>query len=139
MKRTAEDEADDSERADKRSWENYVEPASSSQAPDSHMAADPASTQIVPVVDKRDLDVPSEESGSPQKVPKISSICFCIGSANKIGELNAREHEEDFKAMAEEYLSAIESGGCFVHVRAKQSSNKDLRMAHSLEGASLRR
>ena len=40
------------------------------------MAADPALTQIVPVADKRDLDVPSEESGSPQKLPKISSICF---------------------------------------------------------------
>ena len=48
VKRTAEEEADDSERADRRSWENYVEPASSSQAPDSHMAADPSSTQLCP-------------------------------------------------------------------------------------------
>ena len=36
--------------------------------------------------------------------------------------------------MAEEYRSAIESGGYFVHVRAKQSSNKDLRMLSQLTG-----
>ena len=36
--------------------------------------------------------------------------------------------------MAEEYLSAIESGGCSVHIRAKQSSNKDLKMLSQLTG-----
>ena len=104
------------------------------------MTADPALTQIVPATDKRHLAVPSEDSGSPQKLPKVSSICFGIGSADKIGEVNAREHEEELRAMAEEYPSAIESGGCFVHVRAKQSSNKDLKMLSQLpEGASSRR
>ena len=33
IKRSAEDEADDSERGDRKNWRNYVEPASSSQAP----------------------------------------------------------------------------------------------------------
>lgn len=63
-KRAADEEADDSERVDRRSWENYVEPASSNPAPDSQMTASSSSTQIVPVVDKRDLDVPAEESGT---------------------------------------------------------------------------
>ena len=36
--------------------------------------------------------------------------------------------------MAKKYLAAIESGGCFVHVRAKQSSNRDLRMLSQLTG-----
>ena len=91
------------------------------------MANDLSPTQIVPVADKRDLEAPAEESGTPQKAPKISSICLGIGSADKIGELNARDYDEDLKAMAEEYDAAIKSGGCFVHVRAKQSSNTDLR------------
>ena len=34
--------------------------------------------------------------------------------------------------MANEYHVAIESGGCLVHVRAKQSSNKDLEMPSRL-------
>ena len=55
-------------------------------------------------------------------------------SAVKIGELNARDYDEDPKAMAEEYRLAIESGGCFDHVRAKQSSNKDMRMLSQLTG-----
>ena len=76
-----------------------------------------------PVSDKRELAAPAEESGSPQKTPKISSICLGIGSADKEGEVPAEEQEEEVKAMAEEYLRAIETGGCFVHVRAKQSSN----------------
>ena len=97
VKRTAEEEADDSERVDRRGWDNHVEPASSSQARDRHMAADTDPTQIVPVADKRELEVPPEESGPPQKLPKVSSICFGIGSADKIGEVNAREHEEDLK------------------------------------------
>lgn len=134
VKRAAEDEADDRERADRRSREDYVEPASPGQTPDSPMTADPVATQVAPAMDKRELAVPSDESGSPQKQPKISSICFGIGSADKIGEVRAGEHEEDLKTMAEEYLSAIESGGCFVHVRAKQSSNKDLRMLSQLTG-----
>ena len=99
VKRTAEGEADDSERADRRSWENYVEPASSNQAPDSHTAANPIYTQMVPVAHKRDLEVPSEESESPQKLPNISSICLGIGSAYKIGELNAREYAETSKPL----------------------------------------
>ena len=84
VKRTAEEEADDGERADRRSRGDEIEPTSPSQGVDIHMAADPALTQIVPATDKRDLAVPSEESGSPQKLPKISSICFGIGSADKI-------------------------------------------------------
>ena len=91
-----------------------------------------SSIQAVPVVDKRNLESPADESGTPQKVPNISSICLGIGSADKIGELNARGYDEDLKAMADEYHAAIESGGCFVHVRAKQSSNRDLKMLSQL-------
>ena len=54
-------------------------------------------------VDKRGLEVPAEDSSSPQKQPKISSIRLGIGSADKIGELNAHDYDEVLRTMAEEY------------------------------------
>ena len=50
--------------------------------------------------EKRELPGPVEEAGSPQKNPKISSICFGIGSADKQGEVSPKEHEEELEVMA---------------------------------------
>ena len=64
------------------------------------------------------------------------SVCLGIGSADKIGEVATQEQEEELKAMADEYLKAMETGGCFVHVRTKQPSNRDLKMVSRLTGGS---
>ena len=52
MKRAAENEADDSERADRRDESNRVEPTSLSPVPDSLMVGDAGFAQTA---DKRDL------------------------------------------------------------------------------------
>ena len=57
-----------------------------------------------------------------------------ISSADKIGEVTAREQEDELLMMAEGYRQALEAGECFVHVRAKQSSNRDLKMLSQLTG-----
>ena len=57
-----------------------------------------------------------------------------IGSADKVGGATKKEQEDELKAMAEEYLKAIETGKCFVHLRPKHSSNGDLRMLTQLTG-----
>ena len=109
----------------------YVDPTASKSAQDDSMAGSASPTHAA---DKRGLEVSAEDSSSPQKQPNISSIRLGIGSADKIGELNARDYDDDLRTMAEEYRTAIEAGECFVHVRAKQSSNQDLRMLSQLTG-----
>ena len=127
-KRTAEEEADDSERAERRV---RIDDDTSLPAQSIDTSMSPG-----PMPDKRVLTAPVDESGSPQKTPKILSVCLGIGSADKIGEVTAQEQEEELKAMADEYLKAMETGGCFVHVRTKQSSNRDLKMLSRLTGGS---
>ena len=39
------------------------------------------------------------------------------GAADKIGELQAKEYEEDLAAMAEEYRAKQAAGKWFVHIR----------------------
>ena len=116
MKRTAEEEADDSATADRRNRGDDIDPSPTAQGVDTSMAPESASIRSMPASDKRELAAPAGESSSPQKTPKISSICFGIGSADKIGEVTIGEHEEELKEMTKEYLRAIESGDCFVHV-----------------------
>ena len=65
VKRTAEEEVDDSEIADRRAKDDHVEPVTSSQVPDSPMHASPDQIQTLPAADKRELAVPAELSGSP--------------------------------------------------------------------------
>ena len=124
VKRTAETEADDSERLERRGWE-AGEPSSTTLTPDLPMTPRPSS-------DKRELAATTDGQGSPSKTPKISNVCFGIGSADKVGEATKKEQEDELKAMAEEYLKAIETGECFVHLRPKHSSNRDLRMLTQL-------
>ena len=100
VKRTAEDEADDSERAERR---NKLDDDSNPALP----STDTSMTQE-PTQDKRELPGPVEESGSPKKNPKTSSICFGIGSADKVGEVTAKEQEDELRAMADEYLRTLE-------------------------------
>ena len=63
---------------------------------------------------------------------RISSICVGQGAADKIGEVKAKEYEEDLKAMVEEYRASDEVGECFVHIRKRHSSNKDLKILSRL-------
>ena len=62
------------------------------------------------------------------KTQRIFSICFGIGSDDVTGEINAEDYDEELKEMATKYEAALKAGQCFVHIRAKRSSNKDLRM-----------
>ena len=61
-------------------------------------------------------------------------MCFGIGSSDKLGELKAEEYDEELRTMADEYKAALDAGGCFVHIRPKHSSNKDLKMLSQLTG-----
>ena len=62
----------------------------------------------------------------------ILSICIGQGAADKIGEVGADVYADDLKAMAEEYRERGSLGECFVHVRKRHSSNKDLRALSGL-------
>ena len=81
-----------------------------------------------------DLLKEADEDESPEKSQKISSICFGIGPSDKKGELGEREYKEELEAMAEEYQSQVKVGSCFVHVRKRHSSNRDMKMLNDLTG-----
>jgi len=66
------------------------------------------------------------------KTQRISSICFGIGGDDVTGEINAVDYDEELKEMANKYEAALEAEQCFVHIRAKRSSNKDLKMLSRL-------
>ena len=104
VKRNAEEEADDSERAERRS-KGDADPKPSTVGPDSPMTPRPAA-------EKRELTEPVQDKGSPTKNHKISSVCFGISSADKIREVTAKEQEDELLMMAEGYRQAIESGEC---------------------------
>ena len=63
---------------------------------------------------------------------RIAKICVGYGAADKKGEVTAKEYEEDMLKMAEKYKARDDTGECFVHVRKKHSSNKDLRALRQL-------
>ena len=65
-------------------------------------------------------------------VQKILSICVGQGAADKKGEVGADDYSEDLKTMAEEYRERNSFGECFVHIRKRHSSNKDLRALSGL-------
>ena len=53
--------------------------------------------------------------------------------ADKKGEGPGEEkYEEDLKDMSEQYKIRDEAGDCFVHIRKKHSSNRDLKVLSSL-------
>ena len=60
------------------------------------------------------------------------SICVGEGAADKKGGVRADEYDEDLKRMAEEYREMNAAGECFVHIRKRNSSNRDLRALSGL-------
>ena len=42
------------------------------------------------------------------------------------------EYDEGLKKMESEYKAVVEDGRCFVHIRTKRSTDKDLRMLSQL-------
>ena len=64
------------------------------------------------------------EGEAPDKVQRISSICVGYGAADKKGEIDDKEYEDDMPKMAEEYKARDEVGEFFVHIRKKHSSNR---------------
>ena len=55
-----------------------------------------------------------------------------LGAADKKGEVSREDYEASLKEMAEEYKTCDEEGRCFVHIRKRHSSNKDLKMLNSV-------
>ena len=56
---------------------------------------------------------------------KIMSICVGQGAADKMGKLSAIEYKSDLELMAKEYKDRDAAGECFVHIRSRNSSNRD--------------
>ena len=76
---------------------------------------------------KRDtVEAEPDEGEAPGKAQRIFSICVGHGATDKIGEVKAKEYDEDLKAMVEGYRARNAVGECFVHIRKRHSSNKDL-------------
>ena len=76
---------------------------------------------------KRGMENAWDADEAPGKTQKLNSVCVGLGSSDKAGESLKEEYEEDLKEMVEAYKTCSERGGCFVHIRKKQSSNRDLR------------
>ena len=159
IKRPAEDEADDSGRGDRSDWRNFVEPSSSSHAPSQSMS-NPAEVPTVAVGGQAEGNVisdvasPGSSAGGGTKRPqedhatmeydgaeaetkthRISSIYLRMGSDDITGEINAEDYDADLGEMANKYGEAIVAKQGFVHIRAKRSSNKDLRMLSRMTGS----
>ena len=60
------------------------------------------------------------------------SICIGQGVTDKMRRLSAAEYMEDLERMAEKYRDRDAVGECFVHVRSRNSSNRDLRALSEL-------
>ena len=60
------------------------------------------------------------------------SVCVGEAAADKKGEVRAEEYDEDLKKMAEEYREMNAAGECFIHIRKRNSSNRDLRALSGL-------
>lgn len=151
-KRPAEEVADDSGRGDRSEWRNFIEASSSSQAPSPSMpnmeqsaigaAAYQVGGDVISDVAPTNPRVsggmkrPQEDHAAMEydgsevevKAQRSSSICLGIGSDDITGEMNAEGYEADIRSMAGRYQEALEDKQCFVQIRAKRSSNKDLRM-----------
>ena len=83
---------------------------------------------------KHDMPKEEDEDESPEKARKVASIHFGIGSSDKTGELAEKDYKAELDAMAAAYQSQVDSGSCFVHVRKRHSSNRDLQMLSKLTG-----
>ena len=121
---------DEVERAAKKA---RAEP---SQSPSTQIAIDPtsgssssppAATSVGGAAVKQTIEYAWDADEAPEKTQKLNSVCISLGAADKVGESLKEEYEEDLKEMVEAYKKCSEGGECFVHIRKKQSSNRDLR------------
>ena len=69
------------------------------------------------------------------KTQRISSIYLSMGSDDVTGEINAEDYDAELGGMETKYEEALEAKQCFVHIRTKRSSNKDLRMLSRMTGS----
>lgn len=68
------------------------------------------------------------------------SICVGQGAADKLGRLSAADYKEDVEKMAKEYQGRDLAGEYFVHIRSRNSSNRDLKALSGLaQGARFHR
>ena len=78
----------------------------------------------------------AQATENPEKTQKIMSICLGISSADKKGEMQAKEYEDGLSQMVSEYESQAEIGQPFVHIRKCWSSNRDLKALTAMTGRS---
>ena len=81
---------------------------------------------------KRELGDARDDNEAPEKSQKIMSICVGQGAADKLGRLSAADYKEDLEEMAKEYRARDLAGEYFVHIRSRNSSNRDLRALSGL-------
>ena len=81
---------------------------------------------------KRELDDACNDDEAPEKSQKIMSICIGQGAADKLGGLSAAEYKDDLEKMAKEYKDRDSAGEYFVHIRSRNSSNRDLKALSGL-------
>ena len=67
-------------------------------------------TSAPSTAEKRTLIEQWDADEAPDKVQRISSICVGYGAADKKGEVDDKEYEEDMLKMAEEYKARDEVG-----------------------------
>ena len=58
-----------------------------------------------------------------------------MGSDDVTGEANAEDYAAELKEIASRYEEALEAEQCCVHIRAKRSSNRDLKMLSRMTGS----
>ena len=90
-----------------------------------------SSEDITPSVDreKREPEDNGRGVGSPSKMQKISSVAVGHGAAHKLGEVPyIQSYEEDQVEMIRAYQEQHDEGKHFVHVRKRNSRNRDLQV-----------
>ena len=72
----------------------------------------------------------TREGEGPVKMQRISSICVRHGAADKIGEVKAKEYEEDLKVMVEEYRArnAVEKAFQQHRLKRPESANRGIQV-----------
>ena len=131
QKRDRDTEADDGDKAARQVGMSDV----------SNPGAASSNTPIAPSIPtgpnnsrstKREADSTPDDDEAPEKVQRIMSVCVGQGAADKLGKLSAIEYKEDLEKMAKEYAERNDAGECFVHIRSRNSSNRDLRALSGL-------
>ena len=69
------------------------------------------------------------------KTQRTSSIYVDMGSDDVTGEINAEDYDAELGEMATRFEETLEAKQCFVHIRTKRSSNKDLRVLSRMTGS----